>query len=196
MHMNRRIAVAMVTGFLFSSVAFSQTVPPQNPLVNGQLGQNRQQNAAPRPYSEVITSKAKTNRGLLTIHRIDDKFYFEIPDALLNREILVVNRISKAPAGARAGFLGYAGDQISENVISFERGASNKIFLRSVSYTEQGRDSAGMYQSVRNSNLQPINAAFPVASYHTDSLTNAKSTVIDVTDYLNSDNDILFLTQE
>lgn len=192
MHMNRRIAVAMVTGFLFSSVAFSQTVPPQNPLVNGQLGQNRQQNAAPRPYSEVITSKAKTNRGLLTIHRIDDKFYFEIPDALLNREILVVNRISKAPAGARAGFLGYAGDQISENVISFERGASNKIFLRSVSYTEQGRDSAGMYQSVRNSNLQPINAAFPVASYHTDSLTNAKSTVIDVTDYLNSDNDILF----
>lgn len=192
MHMNRRIAVALATGFLFSSVVFSQTTPQKNPLVNGQFAQNRQQNTAPRPYSEVITSKAKTNRGLFTIHRIDDKFYFEIPDALLNREILVVNRISKAPAGTRAGFLGYAGDQISEHVISFEKGPSNKIFLRSVSYTEQGRDSAGMYQSVRNSNLQPINAAFPVASYHTDSLTSAKSTVIDVTDYLNSDNDILF----
>lgn len=196
MHMNRRIAVAMATGFLFSSVAFSQNIPQTTgqvttPFGNGQFAQ-RQQSAGPRPYSEVITSKAKTNKGLLTIHRIDDKFYFEIPNELLDREILVVNRISKAPAGPRAGFLGYAGDEISENVISFQRGPSNKIFLRSISYTEQGHDSAGMYQSVRNSNLQPINAAFPVASYHTDSLTNAKSVVIDVTDYLNGDNNILF----
>lgn len=190
--MNRRIAVVFAASFLFSSAVFAQS----NPLPNGQatLQGNRPQipQTLPRPYSEVITAKAKTSRGLLTVHRIDDKYYFEIPDSLLNREILVVNRISKAPAGARAGFLGYAGDQISENVISFETGPANKIFLRSISYSEQGRDSAGMYQSVRNSNLQPINAAFPVASYHTDSITNAKSTVIEMSDYLMGDNDILF----
>jgi Met-zincin/Domain of unknown function (DUF5117)/Domain of unknown function (DUF5118) len=194
--MNRRIAVAIATSFLFTTAVIAQGNPQQNgqanPPANGQFGQGRQQNTGPRPYSEIITSKAKTSKGLLTVHRLDDKYFFEIPDSLLNREILIVNRISKAPAGARAGFLGYAGDQIAENVISFEKGPGNKIFLRSISYTEVGRDSAGMYQSVRNSNLQPINAAFPVAAYHTDSVTNAKSTVVELTDYLMGDNEIFF----
>jgi hypothetical protein len=192
--MNRRIAVAFATSFLFSFAAFAQGNPQQNGQANQQgIGSNRQQSSTgPKAFSEVITAKAKTTKGLVTIHRLDDKYYFELPDSLLGREILVVNRISKAPAGARAGFLGYAGDEISENVINFEKGPSNKIFLRSISYSERGGDSAGMYQSVRNSNLQPINAAFPVAAYHTDSITNAKSTVLDVTDYLMGDNDILF----
>jgi hypothetical protein len=188
--MNRRIAVAVATSFLISSIGFAQGNPQQNG--QGQFPGGNRPSAGPRPYSEVITAKARTTRGLLIAHRVDDKYYFEIPDSLLNRDILVVNRIAKAPAGARAGFLGYAGDEISENVITFEKGPANRIFLRSISYNEMGRDSAGMYQSVLNSNLQPIAAAFPVAAYHTDSLTNAKSTVIEMTDYMMGDNDILF----
>src|SRR6476619_3245349 len=195
--MNRRVAVAVATSLLFSSTLMFAQETPSRPgsgtVTPGNFpgsGRNNTNNTGPKPYAEVITSKAKTDKGLFTTHRVEDKYYFDIPDSLLNREILVVNRISKAPAGARAGFLGYAGDEISENVITFEKGPSNKIFLRSLSYSEQGRDSAGMYQSVRNSNLQPINAAFPVAAYHTDSVTNVKSTVLDLTDYLMGDNDI------
>jgi hypothetical protein len=196
MHMNRRVAVAVATSFLFSSAVFAQGNPQQTGQTATPTGQfpgaNRNGNTGPRPYSEVITAKAKTSRGLITTHRLDDKYFFEIPDSLLNREILVVNRISKAPAGARAGFLGYAGDEISDNVIEFEKGPGNKIFLRSLSYQEIGRDSSGMYQSVRNSNLQPINAAFNVSAYHTDSATNVKSSVVELTDYIMGDNDILF----
>ena len=148
--------------------------------------------SGPRPYSEVITLKAKTTKGLFTVHFVDDKYYFEIPDSVLNREILVVNRISKSAAGSRAGFLGYAGDQIGDNVISFEKSPNNKIFLRSISYQEIGRDSAGMFQSVRNSNLQPIVAAFDIKALAKESLTGVRGSVVDVTDYLSADNDILF----
>lgn len=193
--MNRRIAVAMATSFLFTSFAFSQGNPMQNGNATGGgqfPGTVNRPSTSPRPYSEVITNKARTSKGLFTTHRIDDKFYFEIPDSLLNREILVVNRISKAPAGARTGSFGYAGDEIGDKVIIFEKGPGNKIFLRSISYQEVGTDSAGMYHSVRNSNLQPINAAFPVSAYHTDSITNTKSTVVEMTDYLMGDNDIFF----
>ncbi len=195
MHMNRRIAVAVATSVLFSSAVMAQGGNPSSgtAVPAGFPGRGANGSATgPKDFKEVITAKAKTSKGLLTTHRVEDKYYFEIPDSLLGREILVVNRIMKAPAGARAGFLGYAGDQISDNVISFERGPNNRIFLRSISYQEVGRDSAGMYESVRNSNLQPINAAFPVAAYHTDSLSSAKSSVIEVTDYLMGDNDILF----
>ncbi|HVF97433.1 MAG TPA: zinc-dependent metalloprotease, partial [Flavisolibacter sp.] len=196
--MNRFLAVAMATGILFSNVdGFSQTTPTTNPTTGGNgpggnfPGANRP-STGPRPYSEIITAKAKTDKGLFTTHKVDDKYYFEIPDALLGREILVVNRISKAPAGARAGFLGYAGDQIGENVITFEKGPNNKIFLRSSSFSEAGRDSSGMFQSVRNSNVSPIAAAFDVRAFGNDSVTKTRSTVVELTDYFMGDNDILF----
>ena len=196
--MNRRVAVAFATSLLFSSaLTFAQetparpgsgTVTPGNFPGSGKTNTN---NNGPKPYAEVITSKAKTDKGLFTTHRVEDKYYFDIPDSLLNREILVVNRISKAPAGARAGFLGYAGDQISDNVISFEKGPNNKIFLRNISYQEVGRDSAGMFQSVRNSNLQPIAASFDIKAFSKDSITNTKGSVIEMTDYVMGDNDVL-----
>lgn len=191
--MKRHVAVAFAASLLLSVTVWGQNTPQNGntPAPSGSFP-TRGANTGPRPYSEIITSKARTSKGLLITHRVDDKFYFEIPDSLLNREILIVNRISKAPAGARAGFLGFAGDQISDNVISFEKGPNNKIFLRSLSYQEVGRDSAGMYQSVRNSNLQPINAAFNIAAFKNDSLSNVRSSVIELTDYIMGDNDILF----
>ena len=75
----------------------------------------------PKPYKEIITDKAITRKGLFTVHKIEDKWYFEMGDSLLGRDVLVVNRISKAPANTRAGFFGYAGDEINENVIRFEK---------------------------------------------------------------------------
>lgn len=191
--MIRRIAAAAAVCLICHSISYSQNPQGQNPNGGGQFGnRGAAANQGIRPYSEVITSKAKTNKGLFITHRVDDKYYFEIPDSVLNRDILIVNRISKAPAGARAGFLGYAGDQIGENVVNFERGPNNKIFLRSISYQEVGRDSAGMYQSVRNSNLQPITAAFDIRAINTDSVNHTRGWVIDVTDYLMGDNDVLF----
>ncbi|HEX2609320.1 MAG TPA: DUF5117 domain-containing protein, partial [Flavisolibacter sp.] len=193
--MNRSVAAVIATSLLLSSaVGMAQVTPSQG---NGAPGGNfpggsRTASTGPKPYSEIITSKAKTEKGLFVTHRVDDKFYFELPDSILNREILVVNRISKAPAGARAGFLGYAGDQIADNVISFEKGPNNKIFMRSLSYQEMGRDSAGMYQSVRNSNLQPIAASFDIKAFSNDSISHTRGSVIEVTDYLMGDNDILF----
>ncbi|MGZ8538222.1 MAG: zinc-dependent metalloprotease, partial [Flavisolibacter sp.] len=191
--MKIRFAAAFAGSLFFTSMIVAQVTPPAGGTTPGTNAPgNRAASTGPKPYSEVITNKARTTRGLIIAHRIDDKYYFEIPDSLLNREILIVNRISKAPAGQRAGFLGYAGDQISDNVVSFEKGPNNRIFLRSISHQERGGDSAGMYQSVRNSNLQPINAAFNIAALRTDSITQAKYSVIELTDYLMGDNDILF----
>jgi len=32
----------------------------------------------PKPYKEVITEKASTKKGLFTIHKVEDKWFFEI----------------------------------------------------------------------------------------------------------------------
>jgi len=146
----------------------------------------------PKPYKEVITTQAVTQNGLFKVHRIDTRYYFEIPDSLLNRDLLTVNRISKAAADLRPqnGFYGYSGDEIGENVIRFSQGPNNKLFIQRVSYADHSSDSSenGMYRSVLNSSFQPIVAAFDIKTFSPDS----SGVVIDVTDYLNTDNDVLF----
>lgn len=149
--------------------------------------------AGPKPYKEVITSKAVTDIGLFAVHKVDDKYYFEIGDSMFGREILVVNRISKAAAGMRSGFFGYAGDEVGRNVIRFEKGPNNKIFMRNVSFAEYSKDSTSpMFTAVNKSNVQPIAAAFDIKSLAKDSTGN----VIDVTDYINNDNDVLFFSSQ
>ncbi len=142
--------------------------------------------AEPKPYASVITNKAVTKKGMITTHTLDDKYYFEIADLILGRDILVVNRISKAGAEVRAAS-GYAGDQIGSNVIRFEKGPNNRIFMRKISYRTYGPDSTtAMYQSLRNSNIQAIAAAFNIAAFSADK----KGSVIDMTSFINSDNEI------
>jgi hypothetical protein len=143
-----------------------------------------------KPYNAVITSKAKTSIGFFKIHKVDDRYFFEIPNFQLGRDLLVVNRISKASEGIKAKMFGFAGDQINEHVIRFVKGPNNKVFLKSISYTDVAKDSSadGMYHSVMNNNLQPVVAAFDVKAFTMDSI----GVVIDMTDYINSDNDIFF----
>ncbi|PST81922.1 hypothetical protein C7T94_17155 [Pedobacter yulinensis] len=146
------------------------------------------QRAQPKPYESVITNKALTRKGMITSHKVEDKFYFEIPDSILNRDILVVSRISKAGAEVRAAS-GYAGDDIGSRVIRFEKAPNNRVFMRKMSFRTYSADStADMYQSLQRSNVQAIAAAFNVAAY----TPSKNGSVIDMTDYLNQDNDIFF----
>lgn len=145
--------------------------------------------AAPKKFTAVITPKAKADSGMFNIYKQDDKIFVEIPNKVLGRDILVVNRMSKAPAGMRMGMFGFGGDQINENVIRFEKGPNNRIFLKNISFAERSKDSTQpMYLSVMNSNIQPIVAAFDIKAFSKDS----SGTVLDLTDYINGDNDILF----
>jgi hypothetical protein len=181
---------AVVLTTLSSTAQDKKTVPPaRDTSKTVQLTAPALPKTGPKPYKEVITSKAITKNGLFRVHKVEEKWFFEIGDSLLNRDILVVNRISKAPINTRAGFFGYAGDEINQNVIRFEKGPNNKLFLRDISYSVYARDTAGdMYKSVMNSNIQPITAAFDIKAFSQDSA----GSVIDMTDMLSGDNEIFF----
>ena len=178
-------ALAQKKGDAKTAVALKDSVPKVEPEKNPN---------APKRYDEVITKKAVTKSGMFRIHQIDEQYFFEIPDSLLNRDILVVNRISKAPAGLRPQLNVYAGDQVAENVIRFEKGPNHRIFMKRMIFREQSADSTenGMYRSVLNSSLQPIVAAFPVKALG----TNNDSYVLDMTSFIQSENEILHFGPE
>ena len=47
-------------------------------------------------YDE-ITKKAKSRDGMFTIHQVEGDWYFELPDTLMGRDILIVNKVSGVP---------------------------------------------------------------------------------------------------
>lgn len=141
-----------------------------------------------KPFKDVITAKAVSDDGVFTVHKVDDKYYFEIPDQMLKKEFLMVTRLTKAAAGMRTGTTGYAGDQIGQNVIAFEKGPKDKILMRSISFVDYAKDSTSdMYNSVTRNNVQPILMSFDVKAYG----DKKKSTVIDVTEMINGDSELV-----
>jgi hypothetical protein len=130
-----------------------------------------------KPYKEIITAKAKTDEGMFAVHQIDDKFFFEIPDSLLGREILMISRIAKTATG-----LGFGGEKMGQQTIIFTRRGDN-VDMKTVSYQNVAADSLPIAQAIRNSNLEPILYTFDVKSLAKDSA----GVVIEVTPLLTTD---------
>ena len=133
----------------------------------------------PRPYNRVITSEAKTGRGLFIVHRIGDRLYFEIPAKELNRDQILVGRYAAAPAAdpelPPGQFGAYGGDQFAERTLRWER-VGNRVFLRSPSYDITADTTLTVWRAVQASNYAPILSAFNVEAFGPDS-----AAVIDVT---------------
>jgi hypothetical protein len=147
-------------------------------------------NDGPKPYKEVITAKAVSYKSFLTVHKIDEKYFMEVPDAMLGREILVINRIGVAPADFRSATtpIGYAGDIIGQQVFHFAKGDGNRLFIRTKSYRERAMDSSanGLARSLERNNMEPIVNSFVVRAVNDSTHTS----VIEITDLLGQDNNL------
>ncbi len=129
------------------------------------------------PYNKVITKDAKSDEGLFTVHKIDDKYFYEIPDTLFNREMLMVTRIAKTASG-----IGFGGGKQNTQVLRWQK-KSKKVLLRVVSHNVVADKDLPVHEAVVNSNFEPILFSFPIKTFSKDSL----NTVIDVTDLFTKD---------
>ncbi|MDY7395500.1 zinc-dependent metalloprotease [Aureibaculum sp. 2210JD6-5] len=139
------------------------------------------------PYKKIITKEAVTKNGLIKVHQVKNKYYFEISKSLLNREILVVSRFIRTPE--LGGY--YGGEEIGERVVFFEKAPNDKILLRVKTSISRVSENDAIAQAVQNSNVAPIVEAFEINA--TNDATGAY--VFEVTDFLNSDNYLLTLSK-
>ncbi|MEL6651714.1 MAG: zinc-dependent metalloprotease [Bacteroidota bacterium] len=117
------------------------------------------------PYDKIVTAKAVSDTGLFTIHKIGSKYYFEIANDLLEREILVVSRIAGTVEGLSFGGAGMKSRP--QQVIRWQR-KENKILLRSVSHNSVASLEEPIYKSVRQNNFEPIVMSFKIEAYNQD----------------------------
>ena len=138
-----------------------------------------------KAFGDVIKSSAQKDEGLFTVYKQDDKYYFEIPDAMLGREMLMLSRISRTADG-----IGFGGEVLNNQTLRWER-RDRQILLRVVSFNNVAADSLPVAEAVRNSNFEPIIMAFNIEALNSDSTC----TVIDVTSLFTSDVPALGLQQ-
>ncbi|WP_299671891.1 zinc-dependent metalloprotease [uncultured Polaribacter sp.] len=130
-----------------------------------------------QPYSKVVTKEHKTDEGLFKIHQKEEEYLFEIPDSLLNREMLMVTRIAKTASG-----IGFGGGKTNTQVLRWQK-KGKKILLRVVSHNVVADTILPVHEAVLNSNFEPILYAFPIKAFSKD----ATATVIDVTPFFTED---------
>ena len=144
----------------------SETNPEPKPKKNGI-----------KPYSEVITKDAISDDGLFKVHKIEADYYYEIPDSLFEKEMLMVSRISKTASG-----IGFGGGKQNTQVLRWQK-RDKKVLLRVVSHEVFAADSLAVHEAVVNSNFEPVLYTFPIKAYSKDST----ATVINVTDLFKTD---------
>jgi hypothetical protein len=71
----------------------------------------------PLNHDKVITKDAISDDGLFMVHRVD-KYYFEIPNKLLDKDMLLVSRLSKLPSNL-GGYVN-AGSETNEQLVIWQ----------------------------------------------------------------------------
>lgn len=132
-----------------------------------------------KSYEDIISDKANSDSGLFIVHEVDEKFYYEIPDSLLGKEMLMVTRIAKTANG-----LGFGGGKQNTQVVRWEK-KRKQLLLRIVSYQNVAADSLPVFEAVANSNFEPIIFSFPIEVKGKDSLH--PSSVVEVTKLFTND---------
>ncbi len=125
-----------------------------------------------KPYDEVVTSGMQSDEGLFYLHQQNQKLLYEVPNDMLEMEMLLVTRIAST-----AHNIGYGGMKANTQVVRWQR-LDDKLLLRRVSYENIADEGLPIYQAVRNSNFEPIIKSFEIEALNEDS----SGVVIDVSD--------------
>ena len=144
---------------------------------NDEISKTDKKEKKKKTYSDIINEKAITDNGLFDVHKIEDKYYYEINDSLLGRDMLMVTRVvnlsKEIPINRH---------KMSEQVLSWER-FNNKILLKEISYSNYASDSLPIKEAVSNANFEPIIASFKIEVSNEEK----NSVVIDVTSLYKND---------
>ena len=162
------------TLILFSFTSYSQETDEK---VEDAKEEKADKKKKKKTYSDIVNDKTITDTGLFDVHKVEDKYYYEINDSLLGRDMLMVTRIvnmSKEISISR--------HKMSEQVLSWQK-FDNHILLKEISYSNYASDSLPIKEAVSNANFEPIIASFKIEVENKDK----NSVVIDVTDLYKKD---------
>lgn len=122
--------------------------------------------------------KVTTAKGFITLHKFDNKVYFELPLKILNRDILLGSTISETTDNQ----FGCVGEKSGDPFLIRFVQRDSTVTLRRVQAGQFSEDRE-IRKRLRSSTMPAIAETFEIKAYNNDST----AVVFDMTDYLLSD---------
>src|SRR5262249_33736764 len=133
------VGVRMCRRVLLSAGVFLALVPLAfTPPVSAQPS-SKSKTGELKKYDDVITKDFTTSPGAFTVHRHEDKVFFEIPQEKLGRLFLWQAEVAKGPGGDMLGSWG--GATLGSAVLKFER-RGNKIYVWKAGFSKRSDGKA------------------------------------------------------
>jgi hypothetical protein len=117
----------------------------------------------PRPYAQVITSRAQTRTGLFKTHMVEDRLYFEIPRAELGKEMFLAARTVET-SQQTGGFFGGGVNR----VLTWNRDG-NFIVIRSPDYSVRADSTEAISLATAGMTRGPVLARLAIETFGPDS---------------------------
>lgn len=177
--MKKLLTLLLISTLTFSCGTFSKK--KETPEKSTAAAKKKTDKNGIQPYDKVITKEAVSDDGLFKVHKVKDKYFYEIPKDLYKKDMLWVSRIAQIPAGLGGGYVN-AGSKTNEQVVHWER-FQDKLLLKVKSYTNIADSTKAISKSVSVNNYEPTLHAFDIKAISKDS----SAVVIDVTKFFTSD---------
>ena len=100
-------------------------------------------------------------KGLFNVTKMGNDWFFEIPESLLGTQFLTTTRFTSVPTSTGK----FAGEQINEQTVYFEKGIDNTLLLRAHLLVNNADTTNVISKAVTISNEGPIIGAFKIESH-------------------------------
>jgi hypothetical protein len=138
---------------------------------------------AKSPYAKIIAG-AKSMKGMFIVYKKAGSFYFEIPDSLLGRDMLIASRVVNISDNNKIS----AGQRRSNPIlISFSR-RDKLLFMHQPTGTSLADAADPISVSLANNNVLPVVMTFDIAARNAEN----NASVIDVTKLFSAEVDLVF----
>ncbi|GAL81045.1 hypothetical protein JCM19274_2219 [Algibacter lectus] len=108
-------------------------------------------------------------KGLFNVYSIKEDYYFEVPDSLLSRDLLIVNKVSSVPYALNGHGLN-KGMTFETKLVRFYRDTVlNKVWVKTVNPRVQSPKNDAITLSVKDNFGESIIEEFKIETKNTDS---------------------------
>lgn len=119
-------------------------------------------------YDE-ITKKAKSRDGMFTIHQVEGDWYFELPDTLMGRDLLIVNKVSGVPYELNDAGLN-KGMSYEDKLIRFHKDiVQKKVWVTTWNPRVSVPEGDAIARSVKDNYREAVIEQFPIEAFNNDS---------------------------
>lgn len=169
-----RVILFFILAFSCSAELFSQTKGKSSGKTDKKKTESRADSAdadkksSGKSYKELL-KKATTVKGIFDVHRVDNDFYFEIPLRWMQRDFLLVNKISSVPLSINEAGIN-KGMNTENKVIRFSLNKrAGTVWVKTIVPQVESPAADAITSSVRDNFTGSVIESFKIEAYNTDS---------------------------